>query len=95
MSGTEKLEQMRISFLLSLSQFYFIVALVLTQKILSYTKGLSTKLQGRYVDVVRAYRDIELVKTALKDCRSDCDSFHTRIYGEALGVAEDINVQEH
>ena len=35
------------SFLLSISQFSFIVALVLTQKILSYTKGLSTKLQGR------------------------------------------------
>ena len=46
------------SFLLSLSQFSFIVALLLTQKILSYTKGLSTKLQGWYVDVVGTYRDI-------------------------------------
>ena len=80
-----------LSFLLSLSLFSFIIALVLTQKILSYTKGPSTKLQGRYV---RAYRDTELVKTTLKDCRSDCDSFHARMYGEALRVAEKVNVQE-
>ena len=51
------------SFILSLSQFSFIVAVVLTQKILSYTKGLSTKLQGRYIDDIRAYHDVELVKT--------------------------------
>ena len=59
-----------LSFLLSLSQFSFIVAIVLTQKIHSYTKGirmyLSTKLQG----------------------------FHAHVYGEALRVAERVNVQE-
>ena len=43
------------SLLLVMSQFSFIVALVLTQKVLAYTKGLSVKLQGRYVDVVRAH----------------------------------------
>lgn len=51
------------SLLLSMSQFSFIVALVLTQKVLSYTKGLSIKLQGRYVDVVRAHREIETVRS--------------------------------
>ena len=49
-------------FLLSLSQFSFIFALVLTHKILSYTKGLSIKLQGRYVDVVRAYLILSKLK---------------------------------
>ena len=82
------------SFILSLSQFSFIVALVLTQKILCYTKGLSTKLQGRYIDVVRAYRDVELVKTIIKDCRSDFDSFHTLVYAEACRVGEGVNVKE-
>ena len=53
------------SFILSLSQFSFIVALVLVQKILSSTVGLSTKLQGRYIDVVRAYRDVELLHKRL------------------------------
>ncbi len=47
------------SFLLAMSQFTFIVALVLTQKVLVYTKGLSVKLQGRYVDVVYAHLQIK------------------------------------
>ena len=82
------------SFILSLSQFSFIVAFVLAQKILSYMKGLSTKLQGRYIDVVRAYRDVELVNTTIKDGRSDYDSFHTLVYAKACSVAEGVNVQE-
>ena len=43
------------SYLLALSQFSFIVTLVVTQKILAYTKGLSIKLQGRYIDALRQY----------------------------------------
>ena len=43
------------------------VALVLSQKILAYTKGLSEKLQRRYVDVVR---DIESVKAVIYSVRS-------------------------
>ena len=47
------------SFLLALSQFPFIVGLHITQAVLGYTKGLSIKLQGKYVDVARAHRDIQ------------------------------------
>ena len=31
----------------------------------------------------QTYHDIELVKTTLKDCRSDCNFFHAPVYGEA------------
>ena len=34
------------SFLLAISQSSFVVALVLSHNVLSYTKGLSVKLQG-------------------------------------------------
>ena len=54
------------SLLLALSQFSFIVALTVTQNILAYTKGLSVKLQGRYVDIARAYREISNLKTTLQ-----------------------------
>ena len=43
------------TFLLAISQFTFIVALVLTQRVLAYTKGLSVTLQGRYVDVANMH----------------------------------------
>jgi len=39
------------SFLLAVSQFSFVATLVVTQTILALTRGLSVKLQGRYVDV--------------------------------------------
>ena len=43
------------SLLLALSQFSFVVTLVATQSVLAYTKGLSVKLQGAYVDVARGH----------------------------------------
>ena len=54
------------SLLLALSQFSFVVTLVATQSVLAYTKGLSVKLQGAYVDVACAHREIETVKSTLE-----------------------------
>ena len=82
------------SFLLALSQFSFIVSLLLTQKILAYTKGVSVKLQGRYVDIVKAHQDIESIKSALKRVRSTIDHFHDVVYAEAVQLNQLVGVQE-
>ena len=83
------------SFLLALSQCSFIVSLLLTQKILAYVKGISVKLQGRYVDVVKAHQDIESIKSALKKARSTVDEFHDNIvYDEVLQLSQLVGVQE-
>lgn len=42
--------------------FPFIATLLITKDILGYTKGLSIKLQGRYVDIVKAYNEVESTK---------------------------------
>ena len=82
------------SLFLALSQFSFVVALVLTQKVLAYTKGLSVKLQGRYVDVVCAHRDIESVKSSLERNRSEIDVFHDRVYDAVLVLAQSVGIDE-
>ena len=82
------------SFLLALSQFSFIISLLLTQKILAYTKGISVKLQGRYVDVVKAHQDIESFKSALKRVRSTVDKFHDTVYDEVFCLSQLVGVQE-
>lgn len=82
------------SYLLAISQFTFIVALVLTQKVLAFTKGLSVKLQGRYVDVSYAHRQIESVKETLQTVRCTVDSFHDLVYKEALVLASSVDVDE-
>ena len=54
------------SLLLAISQFSFMVALLITQKGHVYTKGLSRKLQGHYVDIVQDHQDIESVKIVIR-----------------------------
>ena len=46
------------SLLLGLSQFSLCLALVATQNVLAFTKGLSKKIQGRYDDVDYAHQEI-------------------------------------
>lgn len=82
------------SLLLALSQFSFIIALTVTQNILAYTKGLSVKLQGRYVDIARAHREITNLKTTLQKIRSNVNSFHTCIYEQSLTIAQSVGVEE-
>ena len=65
------------SLFLTVFRFSFVVALVFTQKILSYIKALSVKLQGHSVDVVCAHREIENVKSTLSKLRFDVERFHT------------------
>ena len=82
------------SFFLALTRFPFLISLVVTKEVHGYTKALSVKLQGRYVDVVRAYRDVTFVQETLHSAREGVDSFHTRIYTSALAIAGKVNVEE-
>ena len=82
------------SFFLSLTRFPFIFSLVVTKEVLGYTKALSIKLQGRYVDVVKAFKDVGLVLEVLRSARENVDTFHGRIYTTALSIARKLNVEE-
>ena len=77
-----------------LSQFSFNVALMPTQNILAYTKGLSVKLQGCYTDVVHAHREIETVKATIRGVRSKVDTFHSQVYEQVLILSRSIEVIE-
>lgn len=82
------------SFLLALSQFQFLVTLQATQSVLGYTRGLSVKLQGRYTDIARAYREVDNVKTTVQNLRSNVESFNARVYAEAKQMAQVVGVEE-
>ena len=93
LNGTGKAKQMQ-SFLLAMSQFPFIIALQATQNILAYTKGLSVKLQGRYTDIARAYREIETVKSAIQTARTNINSCHNIVYTQAKSIAGSVGIEE-
>ena len=82
------------SLLLSLSQFSFIVTLVASHSVLAYTKGLSVKLQGPYVDVARAHREVETVKATLEGARCNVDAYHARLYSQAKTMAQSVGIDE-
>ena len=77
---------------LPLTRFPFIFSLVVTKEVLGYTKALSTKLQGQYIDVVRAYKEVSFVQEVLESTRKDVESFHNRSYAAALAIARKVNV---
>jgi len=78
--------------LTAISKFSFIATLLISQRLLSYTKGLSVKLQGAYVDVARAFRDVTLVKT--ENLRQNIDTFHCSLYQEILRLAGLVESEE-
>ncbi len=82
------------SFFFALTRFPFLISLVVTKEVLGYTKALSIKLQGRYVDVVQAFRDVTFVQETLCSAREGVDSFHSRIYASALAIAAKLNIEE-
>jgi len=47
---------------MALTRFPFIFALSITKEVPGYTKALSVKLQGRYVEVVKAFTEINTMK---------------------------------
>ena len=82
------------SHFLTLARFSFIFALTVTKEVLGYTKALSVKLHGRYIDVVKAFREINMVKKTLQSARSRIDQFHGQVYRSAVKLAESTNVDE-
>ena len=70
------------------------MTLVVTQTIIAFTRGLSVKLQGQYVDVSNAHSNIELVKTALKAARSQGNRFHERTFAEAVHLAASVGSEQ-
>ena len=82
------------SFLLALTRFPFVFSLVVTKEVLGYTNALSAKLQGRYVDMVKAYTDVHMVIDTLTSFRNDVDQFHRQVYKVALDLSSKLNIEE-
>ena len=62
-----------------------------TQSILSYIKGLSVKLQGRYIDAILVHREIKNVKSTYIKLRSDIEKL---IYSQVLLLCQSVGIEE-
>ena len=64
------------SALLKQFDFEFLINLVVTQKILAYTSSITTRLQSRDFDIMKAYEETHLVIATLEEIRNEVDKFH-------------------
>ena len=74
----------------SLQQSEFIISLVVCKGLLAYTRGLTTKLQGRRVEMYEAYCDVKIVKETLEKIREEIEEKHRAWHATAIKMAEKI-----
>lgn len=79
--------------LAAVTKFEFITALVVTSRLLSYLKPLSSYLQTRALDLSRAFGAIELVRSSLQEVRADVDAYHEVWFDQAVEKAQKVNVE--
>ena len=69
---------------------------VVTLKVLAYTSSITTRLQSRGFDIVKAYEEIHLVITTLEKMRNKVDEFHHDcfVYAKELAIKVDVEVKK-
>ena len=78
------------SYLHALSNF--IIALISLYRLMHPSAGITKKLQGRSIDVVHAFNEVESVVNDLGAVRSNIDSEFDTIYKQAVRMAKRMNV---
>lgn len=76
----------------AITQFQYIIVMIVTKNVMGYTKGLSRSLQGRSEDIVRAYSNISLVKATVADARTNVDDKYSQWFQEASALAASVDV---
>ena len=74
--------------------FEFVVALIITGSILSYTSAVTELLQRKSNDILQAYKLIESVKALFHDIRANVNIFHEECYKITLELPEKVQLQE-
>ena len=78
------------SLLSSITQFEFLMVLVVVEACLGYTKGLTVALQSRSIDICTAYREASVVITVLTDVRQNINQHHSQWFKSAVHISEKI-----
>lgn len=80
------------SLYLGKTDFVFIIALVSTKNVMAYSKTLTIGLQGQGIDIVKAYKHINVVTKCLQDVRGSVDRFSDECFKQASKLANEVGV---
>ncbi|XP_013403337.1 52 kDa repressor of the inhibitor of the protein kinase [Lingula anatina] len=76
----------------AVTQSDFIFSLAVCKDILQYTRGLTTKLQGREEEVHQAYANAQVVVTTLKSLREKVDELSSELLEKAETLAARVDI---
>ena len=80
------------SYLHVLSNFNFIIGLISLHRLIHPFTGITKRLQGRSIDVVEAFNEVESVVNDLGAVRSNIDTEFDTAYNQAMRMAEKMYV---
>ena len=78
----------------AISNFRFIVSLVMAKNLLEMCLPATRALQSSSIDILTAIETITSLKTLSQSLRSNVDKIHSEWYSQALHLANAVNVEE-
>lgn len=81
------------SALLKRLNFEFLVNLIITQKVLSFTSGITTRLQKRGIDMAEAYEDVHRVIHSLQHVRLNVGTYYHEWFEQAVEMARRLDIE--
>ena len=77
----------------AVTSFEFLIGLIGIYRFLHPLTGITTRLQGRSMDIVRGFQDVKSCIDELKDIRNDIDTNFAILYRQAERLADQLNVE--
>ena len=85
-------EKEAFALLKAVTCFDYIIGVITLYHIMHRLKGITQKLQGRSIDNIAAYNDIEEVKGDYNDMRENIDTVFKRVYDQSVMMANQLSV---
>ncbi|XP_065679859.1 52 kDa repressor of the inhibitor of the protein kinase-like [Hydra vulgaris] len=82
------------SFLRLLTDFSFIVSLVITKQLMDFFNAITVTLQTKSFDISQQCFEITNLKNLLLEIKNKIDIYHTEWYAIALSLAKTLDIQE-
>ena len=76
-----------------LTNFDFIINLVIVRMCLGYTKSATVQLQGAHIDIIKGLQEISMMKMSLQTARDNIDGYHGSWYNDAIEIASKVGAQ--
>ncbi len=71
----------------------FIAALVITQRVPSYTTGITHSLQAESRDIMEAVDSIDTLRDALQSVRDSVDVYHRGWFGDVEEMCREVGTE--